>query len=97
MFDRDVRNAFTDAVGQYVWITIEKPLVQSVNPHGLAEIKKLTVLGYPLPEEDVARIKAETPLVLEETPENRKEEREMKKDVQSAEVPRRDVKVERHS
>ncbi|CAI2339997.1 unnamed protein product [Caenorhabditis sp. 36 PRJEB53466] len=86
------KNAFTDAIGQYVWVTIEKPLLQSLNPAGQVEIKKLTVLGYPLPD-DVA--KAETSIMTESVP--HKEEERITVEDEPKRVPRRDVKVERHS
>ncbi|CAD6191406.1 unnamed protein product [Caenorhabditis auriculariae] len=52
----ETKKAFTDAVGQYVWITVHKPLESNLNPHKLVAIKKLTILGYPFSKEDILKM-----------------------------------------
>ncbi|KAF1764964.1 hypothetical protein GCK72_004915 [Caenorhabditis remanei] len=88
------KNAFTDAVGQYVWITIEKPIPLSQNPHGQIEIRKLTVLGYPLPEEMLRGAPIEEQKSIEDDVASLKME---KLEIEPRGVPRKEQKVERHS
>ena len=88
------RNVFTDAVGQYVWITIEKPIPLSQNPHGQIEIRKLTVLGYPLPEEMLREALIEEQKPIEDDVASLKME---KLELEPRGVPRKEQRVERHS
>ncbi|EGT53334.1 hypothetical protein CAEBREN_30600 [Caenorhabditis brenneri] len=92
------RNAFTDAVGQYIWISIEKPIPLSLNPHGQIQINKLTVLGYPLPEEMLRG----TPIpeavgAVEETDDDVASLKMEKLELETKGVPKKEQKVERHS
>uniref|UniRef100_A0A1I7TA48 SHSP domain-containing protein n=1 Tax=Caenorhabditis tropicalis TaxID=1561998 RepID=A0A1I7TA48_9PELO len=89
------KNAFTDAVGQYIWITIEKPIPLTQNPHGQIQINKITVLGYPLPDEMVRGM--ETPEVEERKEEDVDSLKMEKLELGDTRVPKREKRVERHS
>ncbi|CAO4364488.1 unnamed protein product [Caenorhabditis nigoni] len=92
------KNAFTDAVGQYIWITIEKPIPLSQNPHNQIEIKKLTVLGYPLPEELLRRTPIPESPKLEQNDEDDVTSLKMEKlELEPKGVPKKEKKIERHS
>ncbi|CBX32991.2 Protein CBG00537 [Caenorhabditis briggsae] len=91
------RNAFTDAVGQYIWITIEKPIPLSQNPHNQIEIKKLTVLGYPLPEELPRGTPVPESPKLEQNDEDVANLKMENLELESKGVPKKEKKIERHS
>ncbi|CAT01017.2 Centrosomal protein CEP104 N-terminal domain-containing protein [Caenorhabditis elegans] len=85
------KHAFTDAIGQYIWITIDKPIPLSQNPHGQVEIRKLTVLGYPLSDEMVRQMEPEIEEIHADEPVKQVPEHN------SRPSSKRNVKVERHS
>ncbi|CAL2031658.1 unnamed protein product [Caenorhabditis brenneri] len=92
------KNAFTDAVGQYIWIAIEKPIPLSLNPHGQIQINKLTVLGYPLPEEMLRGTPIPEAMGAVEQADDDVASLKMEKlELESKGVPRKEQKVERHS
>ncbi|CAB3404726.1 unnamed protein product [Caenorhabditis bovis] len=89
----ETKNAFTDAIGQYVWLNIDRPIDHVVNPHKMIQINKLTILGYPIPvekiEEKSKHDDAKESQTMEEVVESRAPSRSA--------VAKKNIKVERYS
>ncbi|PAV65217.1 hypothetical protein WR25_14540 [Diploscapter pachys] len=53
----EMKQAFTDAFGQYVWLVVHEPIKHHTNPSEIATIHKITVLGYPLTDREKSKIR----------------------------------------
>ncbi|KAK6735205.1 hypothetical protein RB195_018406 [Necator americanus] len=52
----EAKNAFMNSAGQYIWIIVYEPEDLHVNPRRKVCIKKMAILGYPLPNDELAAL-----------------------------------------